>query len=235
MNTNCKLTLLQLKTDGAVWGPSDQQLVVCYAVSTEVRGLRGLHLQEQEIGNQSNARASQRPQIRRVDALSPVYLSVHLVVMTLSGAHSALLAGGSLERPSLICFLCPCLDPWAGLREMPPEGTTPGDGSVKKSTLQPSPWSPRVEPVPLLTFQTQKDHLWFSLCSHRIWNFWVQSSLCCAWQPLHFHQLKVWGHPVLSVYRLSFSRGIGSLCVSGSHFGESHSISHFSVTYSFWL
>ena len=130
---------------------------MCYDVSAEVHGLSGLHLHDQEIGNQSDARASQRPKIRRVDALSPVHLCVHLVVMTLLGAHSALSAGGSLERPSLVCFLCPSLDPWAGLREMPPEGTAPGDRSMKKSTLPPSPWSPRVEPVPLLTLQTQKD------------------------------------------------------------------------------
>lgn len=79
---------------------------VCYAVSTEVRGLRGLHLQEQEIGNQSNARASQRPQIRRMDALRPVYLSVHLVVMTLSGAHSLLCRLGAPLRGPVSSVFC---------------------------------------------------------------------------------------------------------------------------------
>lgn len=79
---------------------------MCYDVSPEVHGLSGLHLQEQKIGNQSNAWASQRPKIRRVDSLSPVHLCVHLVVMTLSGAHSLLCRLGAPLRGPVSSVLC---------------------------------------------------------------------------------------------------------------------------------
>lgn len=81
---------------------------MCYDVSAEVHGLSGLHLHDQEIGNQSDARAPQRPKIRRVDALSPVHLCVHLVVMTLLGAHSLLCRlGAPLRGPVSSVFCAP--------------------------------------------------------------------------------------------------------------------------------
>lgn len=92
--------------------------------------------------------------IRGLDALNPSPVCPSGGRDALGGPLSALSAGGSLERPRLICFLHRRLDPRAGLREIPPEGTTPGDRSMKKSTLHPSPWSPRAQAVPLLTLQT---------------------------------------------------------------------------------
>lgn len=73
-------------------------------VSAEAHGLRGLCLQEQELGNQLNAQASRRPN-KRTGCLKPRPLCIPLVAVTLSGAHSLLCRlGAPLRGPGSSVF-----------------------------------------------------------------------------------------------------------------------------------
>ena len=128
--------------------------------------------QRQEIGDQSNARAYERPGARGMGALA-TSICPSIWWSWCFQEPSLCSVGWGLQWVAQFHLLSvPLLGPWVGLREKPPEGMSPGDANIKKGNKTSLPFTSGVLGCSLHNCSCpglRRAHAWFNALLSLSW------------------------------------------------------------------